>query len=36
MAIFERACADVAERGVAPFRPILVQHEAGPETPEGT
>lgn len=36
LAIFERACADVAERGVAPFRPILVEHEAGPETPEGT
>ena len=35
-AIFERACSDVAERGVAPFHPILAEHEAGPETPEGT
>ena len=36
LAIFEAACSDVAERGVAAFGPILAEHEAGPETPEGT
>jgi 4-aminobutyrate aminotransferase len=36
LAIFDRACADVAERGAAPFLAMLSEHEAGPETPEGT